>query len=171
MADVDDVLDAEVRTPDQLEADCEEVIHLLTRIWLHAGDSDDRDQLAHLLYTMGLVRRSVGEAFQRVEQALLAVAGEKKFEVPNLGLVEIKKATKRTAWDNAGLWAEVVRKARDLAEEPLVVLERCARPSWKVTPLRELGVQIDEWCQETDEGWSVRLPPAKPLDEGILDEF
>ncbi len=38
------------------------------------------------------------------------------------------------------------------------VLEQCARPSWRLTPLRELGLDPDEWCEVEPDGWSIKLP-------------
>jgi hypothetical protein len=170
MSDVEDQAFIEARTPEELEDALGRVLLELNHVHLHAGDSDDRNGLAHLLFTVNLVKRSVAEVYQAVETALLNVAGEKQFEVPNLGVVEVKKRFKRIAWDNPGLWKEVVRLAQERQEEPLVLLEECCRPSWRTTPLKKLGVQLDEWCREDEDGYSVKLP-TRPLDEGILDEF
>ena len=130
--------------------------------------------IAHILAGVRDIKAQAGEVYAQVEQLLLSVMGEKRLEVEGLGVVESKRKTSRKEWDNDGLWRVIVARALDerrLDEESgeyepaheavARVLGECARPSWRVTPLRARGVQIDEWCIEEEDGWGIQLPPRK----------
>lgn len=127
--------------------------------------------LVWLLDTIRAERAALATFADRVERDLLAVMGDRKIVVPGIGEVAARKSIKRTKWQNHDLYVRVVARALDerkLDEETgeyesegsavARVLEECARPSWRLAPLRALGIDPDEWC-ETDEGaWSVQLP-------------
>jgi hypothetical protein len=116
-------------------------------------------------------RADLASVAKRIENDLITSAGKRRFTVEGLGEVEIRPRKKRTEWDNDGLTRKVVALALDervLDEttgeyEPAHaavarVLAECARPSWRLTPLRARHVPIDEYCHEEDDGWSVQLP-------------
>lgn len=129
------------------------------------------ESIAIVLAAIRRARADLAEFADEVEKALLAVMGERNLEVPGVGLVEVKKATRRTKWQNHDLMVRVVARALDEravdettgeyeSEGAAVarVLEECARPSWRLGPLRALGLDPDEWC-EVDEGtWSIKMP-------------
>lgn len=132
---------------------------------------DDPNQLAQILAGIRDIKRQVSAVYDDCERLLLSRMDEKKLEVPGLGLVEAKRRIKRTQWDNDSLTKHVVALALDerLLDEATGEFEReadavarvlgeCARPSWRVTPLRARGLQIDEFCREEEDGWSVSLP-------------
>jgi hypothetical protein len=117
-------------------------------------------------------RADLAKLYAAVEADLIATSGNKRFVVDGLGEVAIRKNIKRTGWDNQALTAVVVARALDerIADEATGeyepaheavarVLSDCARPSWRVTPLRARGVQVDEFCTESPDGWQVQLPP------------
>ncbi len=117
------------------------------------------------------LRQDLAELGRTIEADLIASAGAKRFIVENLGEVQIRKVTKRNEWDNPSLWRRVAALALDERQldeatgeyEPREqavarVLELCARPSWRVTALRDHGVDPDEYCHTEDGGWQVQLP-------------
>lgn len=128
------------------------------------------------------LRADLNSLYKRVEQDLIALAGEKRFTVPLLGEVEIKRSNKRNQWDNDGLTRKLVAMALDERQvneatgeyEPAWeavgrVLSECARPSWRVTPLKARGLQVDEWCHVEEGTYSVMLP-SRPADVQVGDD-
>ena len=49
------------------------------------------------------------------------------------------------------------------------VLMECARPNWRVTPLRARGLSVDEFCHEEHDSYSVMLPPRKTVTDHLRD--
>jgi hypothetical protein len=137
-----------------------------------AAKVDEADDLAHLLADLASLKRAVSETYKTVEARLVAEAGNRKFEVAGLGLVEIKRATKYTQWKNDELWRVVAARALDerlMDPETGELLEResetisrvlraCVSPSWLLTGLRNRGIQVDEFANVEENGYSVRLP-------------
>lgn len=141
-----------------------------------AADAElpNAEQLAIVLAAIRDCRAGLAALYDRVEQGLMGMAGEKRFTVDGLGEVEIKRSTNRTEWDHEGLTRKLVALALDervLNEntgeyEPAHqavarVLSECARPSWRLTPLRARHVPIDEYCHEEPGTYSVKLPPRQ----------
>jgi hypothetical protein len=129
------------------------------------------DELAVLLVALRDARGALADFAGQVERDLLAVMGERSIEVEGVGLVEAKKSTRRTKWQNHDLYVRVVARALDErkldettgeyeSEGTAVarVLEECARPSWRLTALRALGLDPDEWCDVDEGAWSIKLP-------------
>ena len=117
------------------------------------------------------LKRLVGELQTVCERHGLSLMPDRKVEVPGVGLVESKRRTKRTQWDHASLWRILTAYALDErkvdeetgeyepAEQAVArVLKECAAPTWRVTALRARGLQIDEFCVEEVDGWSLVLP-------------
>lgn len=132
------------------------------------------EQLAIILGAIRDCRADLAVLYGKVEAGLMSMAGEKRFTVEGLGEVEIRKSTKRSNWDSEGLTRNLVALALDERvldetsgeyepawEAVARVLMECARPSWRVTPLRARGLQIDEWCSEEPGSYAVQLPPRK----------
>lgn len=138
----------------------------------HAATDLDRDARATLMCAVRDCRADLATLLSVIEADLLTEAGERRFVVPGIGEVEVRRANKRSGWDNEGLTRKVVALALDErvldetsgeyepAHEAVArVLSECARPSWRVTPLRARGIQVDEFCSEEQGAYSVQLPP------------
>lgn len=134
----------------------------------------DRDDFVRILVAVRDARAELATFARDVESELMAHAGEKRWVTDGVGEVLIRKSTKRSEWDSESLTRVLVARALDerrLNEETgeveppwesvARVLSECARPSWRLTPLRSRGIQIDEFCTERDDGWSVELPPRQ----------
>ncbi len=128
--------------------------------------------LAILLSAIRGLRAGLKPFEDRVERDLMETAGSKRFVVEGLGEVQIRKSVKRTQWDNDALAQVVVAYALDervLDEESgeyesafqavARVLMECARPSWRIIPLRDRGIDPDEYCSVDEASWGVQLPP------------
>ena len=135
------------------------------------ADDRDRDELVRILCELRDWRAELAAVAKQAETELLSLAGERRWVVEGLGEVGVRKQIKRTAWQNDELTRHVVALALDervLDEETgeyeaahmavARVLSECSRPSWRVTPLRSRGIQVDEFCREEPNGWSVELP-------------
>jgi hypothetical protein len=141
------------------------------------GMSDpDPLQLAHLLAACRDAKRASDFAYKEVEKALIAAAGERQYEVAGLGLVEIKRAKKRSAWrmDEAipAVVARIVDTPGVLCDEdgeirpPHHIAEQVATRmraafgiySGKVGGFKALGLTVGDYCDEEDGAYSVKLP-------------
>jgi hypothetical protein len=135
----------------------------------------DRDTLVKLRWNLREARVHLDEVAAAADQHLLAEAGERTFDVPGIGRVEIKVKKKRTGWRHDELVPALVAKAREErllnsetgdVEPEGVTVARVLRDcisfgAGKVTGLRRRGFQPDEWCNEEPDGWQVVLPPRE----------
>lgn len=140
-----------------------------------AGEILDAPFLASLLADVRDIKQDAARVYDEIERFYLAECGDKKLEVLNLGIVEVKSSVRRTAWDHDSLWKVVVARALDErqvdpdtgellereAETISRVLRECASPSWRVTALRARGIDESEFCSVDETSWSVKLPPRK----------
>lgn len=129
------------------------------------------EQAVALLQKIRDARRELSLIETDLEQQVVSLAGKvKKFNVEGVGAVEVRKKTTRTKWDNDALYKVVVARALDEraldestgeyeSEGHAVarVLEECARPSWRLTPLRARHIHVDEFCQTEDAGFGVTI--------------
>lgn len=132
---------------------------------------DDPATIVGVLKSLAGMTAAIKGAVVAIEDRYVAVA-PKVLDVPLLGRVEVKRSASRTQWDNDTLAAHVIARARDermfdpdtgeaLEDEhsaALRVLKDCASFSWKVTGLRQHGIDPAEFCTETWKRPSVVLP-------------
>ena len=139
------------------------------------GEINAPQVLASYLADLRDHRQDVGRVYDEVERALIFCAGDKKLEVEGVGLVEIKSSVRRTGWQHDDLFRSVVARIIDTpgvfydedgtslypAQAAANVVERLREvlsPSWKVTGLRALGLDADEFCETDEKHYSVKLP-------------
>lgn len=135
------------------------------------------EQLGIILCAIRDARTDLATLAARVERDLLLEAGERHFVVEGLGEFTVKRRTKRTAWQHEQMVAAVVSRVMD---EPATItdpesgerlpyatighnvaarLRECVSfGAGKVTGLRAIGLQPDEFCSEQPDGYSVALP-------------
>lgn len=135
----------------------------------------DRDGLARLMWEIRETRGRLSDVYGQAERMLLSEAGEKSFDVPGIGRVEVRVKKNRTGWKHDELVPALVAKANEERllnsvtgelEPEGVTVARVLRDclsfgAGKVTGLRRRGFTPDEWCIETDGGWTVQLPPRE----------
>lgn len=129
-------------------------------------------ELARELASLKAHRRDVDIAIQDCEvQVIDAMDGAWECVVPGLGAVKRRKGTKRTAWQHDDLWRLMGRMAQerrnvdeDTGEVESVadalarhITAACAPGYWRTTPLREWGVDPDEYCQKTEGRDSIQI--------------
>lgn len=147
---------------------------VLNEIDQHHTDVTNPEDVAHLLADLRDHKARVAEVFSTVEKHLLTLAGEKKLEVPGLGLVEIKRRTKRAKWQHDVLIPVIVARALDervfdpvtgeAEEREAMTVARALREcisfgAGKVTGLRARGIDESEFCRVEPDGWAIQLPP------------
>ena len=136
-----------------------------------ADPVDDAATLAEALVAIRSCRSRLSKLDKAIEQELASVAGEKRFVIDGYGEFTVRRSTRRSQWENEALTRKVVALALDERRlddetgeyEPAHdavarVLAECARPSWRVTPLRARGIQVDEYCIVEDAIWTVQTP-------------
>lgn len=150
-----------------LEAD-REVINL------EPDEQTRRDALVRFLCELRDLQADLRGFFSDVQRDLFAIAGKRKWVVDEIGEVQVRKQTKRSEWDSEALTRVLVARALDERildehtgeyepgfEAVARVLSECARPSWRVTPLRERGIDETEFCHVEEDGWGLTLPPTR----------
>lgn len=133
------------------------------------------DDCIDLIFTIADARRDLGFLDDMLRKEIQANAGAKKIETAH-GVVEIKQSTRRTQWDKDALLAHAtariielpgvltdeegeIRPPAAIAAEVVAKLRDVVSISaGKVTGMRALGLQPDEFCQEDPQGWSLVLP-------------
>jgi hypothetical protein len=97
-----------------------------------------------------------------------------KLEVEGIGVFERRRKADRKSWNHDELRSELVRAVRDgrakrvdqetgeiLDEDPTEqafrVIFDCARPEWRVRPLKALQIDPDEYAQVTYGGYSIQI--------------
>lgn len=145
--------------------------------WWELVTERSADDLALLLDAVRQCRAELASFATEAEKVLLSEMGERSIEVMGLGLVEAKKSIRRTGWKHDELIAAVVAR---VADEPGVFfnvedgallpfatighnvaarLRACIGfGAGKVTGLKAIGLQPDEFCTQDDGAWSVKLP-------------
>ena len=140
------------------------------------GESEDNAPVrAIILVAIRDLRADLQALYKDVEQDLMDEAGNnKRFVVDGVGEFEIKRSTKRNEWDHEGIIRKLVAMAADerqvdpqtgeIVEReghavPRVIAECAGISYWRVTPLRARHIPVDEYCSETPDSYSVKLPP------------
>jgi hypothetical protein len=134
--------------------------------------SDQPETIARALATCRDFRQDAATIADDVEAHLLASMGERTLEVVGLGEFKVRRRTTRKAWDHDALLRDAVRgmPGTEMGNavgppDPADVIARVravvSLGSGKVGGIRELGLQVDAYCQETEAGWQLELPPRQ----------
>lgn len=133
----------------------------------------DLDTLAAGLVSLTALLDDLRELARAVETDVAALMPEKRHEVPGLGVLERRKGTDRKSWDWETLLPTLIRMYVDpdgtgAIPDPVEVMDRMRElivdvlgvtPSKgpRVTPLREMGLDPDEYCATTPGRVSVQV--------------
>lgn len=104
--------------------------------------------------------------------------GRNVIDVDGVGRVEVKRGANRKQWDHDALIRLVIARGRDeravsLDGEPLEsegeavgrVLMECARPEWRLTPLRDRQIDPDEFCEVSPGRVNVVISPIADVEQ------
>lgn len=130
----------------------------------------DVDTLAHLLVEARRAKRAISDVERAIESALATAMPKKQITVQGVGTLERRKGNDRKAWDHERLGARIAALSRDErvldestgviegeAEAAVRVLLACARPDYRVTALRERGLDPDDYCLSEPGRTSVQV--------------
>lgn len=139
------------------------------------GEITDPITLAGYLAALRDVKQDVSRVYDDIERAVIFTAGDRKLEVPSLGVVEIKSSVRRTGWQHDELFRSVISRLADepgvfydedgclmpssqIAANVVARLRDVLSPSWKVTGIRDIGLDPDEFCTTDEKRFGVKLP-------------
>jgi hypothetical protein len=121
--------------------------------------------------------RYVRDSMRALASQALAEARIRRLTVQGVTTVEGTTEVHRTEWQHTRLLGDVMyhsgyRLADDKTgelierESAAAVILTWLRPEWKMTPLRELGLDPDDYCtlQRDDDGKPIRTPAVRMVD-------
>jgi hypothetical protein len=119
---------------------------------VHNSEGDTPEVLAIVLAAIRDARADLGTLAKKVESHLLAISGEKRFvvagsvrsrsdvgETHQRGQPCAHRSSSRSLWTN-GNWTRKPASTTGMGSGRAVLME-CARPNWRVTPLRARGLR------------------------------
>lgn len=141
-------------------------------------------QIIPLLAACRDAKRAFDFAYKEIEKQIVARAGEKKFEVAGIGVVEVKGSKRRTRWDIGQVVHHAISRAVDsetflgewdddelagggftpkppsqIAHDAAdVVLSVVSASSGKVGGMRLYGLDPADFCTEDPTHYGVVLP-------------
>ena len=139
----------------------------ITELHHEALLADDPKDLARALAVTRDAKADLAVVFRDIEDRLTGHWPDEAdaVVVDGLGVFGLHRRTKRTGWDHDSLIADIVATV-DTTDNPdptsavVAALRACISfGAGKVTGLRARGLQPDEYCQETDGGLTVEMPP------------
>lgn len=170
-------------TDDELVVKADHHIHSLgiaiNELTNACGELLDPHMLAGYLADLRDHIQDARRAYDEIERFFLSEAGEKAYDVPNLGRVEVRTSRRRTKWQHDEVFRHVLARIADdrsvfwdmedgtfhpPAEIARLIVERLRdvlSPSWKITGLNALGLDDSEFCQVDEAHYSVMLPARK----------
>lgn len=141
------------------------------------AEAGDLDTLAAGLVALTALSRDLRVLTQAVEGDVARLMPAKRHEIPGLGVLERRKGTDRKAWDWDALLPLLIRsyvdpsgtgEMPDAAEvmdrmRELIVDVIGVTPSKgpRVTPLKEMGIDPDEYAETTPARTSVQIHGEK----------
>lgn len=158
---------------DELAAFNKQFVALSAKVEEYVRLSDDGiDALAEIFILMDQFRKDVNMVNDTVMSTVAdRMDGEIVF-LENGMQVEKKQGEDRKKWDHAGLAVEVARKIQQLSVDPdtgeitmnpdemmIKMLDYAAPSYWRLTQLRSIGVDADNYCEKS-EG-KIRLVPTQ----------
>lgn len=106
----------------------------------------------------------------RIEQATVRAMPHRKMVIDGIGTVEKTTETARKEWDHPLVAGQVLRSATDswaketgeivdqeLAGKVLDAFMAAARMEWRVTALKDLGINPDNYCETTYGSQKIRV--------------
>ena len=152
----------------------DEAEKILTRLD-EVAEPDDLDQysledLVKLLIQGREMTRVIRDITSRIEQATVRAMPHRKMTLEGIGVVEKTTETTRKEWDHPMVAGQVVLRATDawtqetgeivsneLAGRLLDAMMTAARMEWRVTALKEMGIDPEQYCETTYGSQKVRV--------------
>lgn len=141
------------------------------------------ESLARLLDMLYRTKTILGDTCQYVEDLLVDAMPNKTLEVEGIGVLTSRTGAKRTKWDHDSLTSKAAEKMaeqleaeegemvwrdtgegvnpRSLLAELLREFRTMATPSWKLTGLRQHGIDPDEYCETSWGRKTIEWPKSQ----------
>jgi hypothetical protein len=136
------------------------------------------EQCALVLAEIKKAIRNMRELEREIETILaerLDNIGQKTLSLDSVGIFERKWSSPAKKWDSEAIISKMFQKLPDIprlidkktgeiqsdADALVSLLAKCARLEWRATPLKELGLDPDEYAEKTTNGrYTIRFDPA-----------
>jgi hypothetical protein len=135
-----------------------------------ATDTEIAEELFAIRSQIAGLKLREGELVDR----LAAEMTEDRLELEGVGVFERRRKADRKQWKHDELKSELIRAVRDgrakrvdaetgeivdedETERAFRVIFECARPEWRVRPLRALSIDPDEFAETTYGGYSIQF--------------
>lgn len=143
----------------------------------HQGDPVATGQALARVEALLADVRSVRDSLKSLTASALSENRVRRLTIAGVTTIEGTTEVKRTEWRHAPLLTVALEvQAQRLmsietgevmtAEESAAVLLELFRPEWRMTPLKDLGINPDDFCsvETDDDGKPVRTPSLRVLD-------
>lgn len=132
----------------------------------------DLDRLAAGLAAVRKITGDLRDLAAGIETDVAALMPDKQVEIPGVGVIERRKGTDRRKWQSEDLLRTLIRDELDdgtgelpspaeTLDRVLGVVTACMPVTgslgWRVTALRERGIDPDEWAECTPGRVSVQI--------------
>lgn len=141
------------------------------------AEAGDWESLGWGLDRLTEIHRQLSELVAAIESDVYELMPEKRGTIDHLGTLEKKRGSNRKKWQSDRLVTRLVRAALDpegtgeLPDSPyeavdtvVSTLTACApftgSMGWRVTALKERGIDPDEWCESTPGRQSIQIHKA-----------
>lgn len=115
----------------------------------------DVEELASLFLNLKEKARTIGDLARAVEDRLAEVMPDKLLELPGLPVMERRAGTSRTKWQSEDLFDHIARQFS--IDDVRECLPLTGSLGWRTGKLRDLGLQLDEWCETKPGRVSVQV--------------
>lgn len=149
----------------------------IARMTEHAEALAEAGEWTELIVGLVPVQQVLGdlrELEKLVKQLIAKTIPEKRVTVEGVGTVERRKAATRKQWDSEELLRKIMVRALvdeqtgEVPSSPMVAVDIVMQEvlacvpitgslGWRVTALKDRGFDPDEWCETTDNGWTVQV--------------
>lgn len=134
-------------------------------------DDDSPDTVVQLLNSVRTLRKALADIESSVEATAVQRLAYGETQVGDL-LVEVRSSRKRSEWrhddlawrvcqdlafDDDGTQIDGVAEVVDKVRNRLLL---CARPEWRMTPLKDLGINPDDYSLAGESRKTVQITPA-----------
>lgn len=108
--------------------------------------------------------RTLADATESDLERIMGDSRTRTLTIDYVGVFKRLRSTTRREWQTADLARRLVLEALERGEihhplDVVALLLRHGSITWRVTPLRESGLDPAEWCVEDDEHYSIRHTP------------
>lgn len=126
------------------------------------------DALAQGRDQLNVIRSDLSALLRTIDTMVIEAAGHSRAKFKTgLGEVEVKQGLKRSEWQSEQLAKKLFTEAlaRGGIDEAWTVM--CATLpltgslGWRVTPLKDLGVRVSDWCKEEKAALTVQWPKGE----------